>query len=318
MRKLRISTFLGLVGTIHGLDILYSENNGSPYCANFSTFTTDLDHFSFDDRKIDIRVITDDRFYEPGGPVLFYTGNEGAIELFCENTGFQREAGEELKAKIIFMEHRYYGKSIPDNNNTFLTAEQALADYADYLDQLKRNTDVGPVIALGGSYGGMLAAYIRLKYPNIIAGSIAASAPVKFFPGQFDCRGFYRVTTRTFDNTPAGEVCADNIRDSWAVIKQIGSHMVGKKLLSDTFRTCKVITDTAQLTDFLTEVWGSLAMMDYPYPTNFMGDVPGWPVNKACEHLDKKYGQMDLLDAVHQGKVSKPGIKPQSFAGMGI
>ena len=114
MRKLRISTFLGLVGTIHGLDILYSENNGSPYCANFSTFTTDLDHFSFDDRKIDIRVITDDRFYEPGGPVLFYTGNEGAIELFCENTGFQREAGEELKAKIIFMEHRYYGKSIQD------------------------------------------------------------------------------------------------------------------------------------------------------------------------------------------------------------
>ena len=248
MRKLRISTFLGLVGTIHGLDILYSENYGSPYCANFSTFTTDLDHFSFDDRKIDIRVITDDRFYEPDGPVLFYTGNEGAIELFCENTGFQREAGEELKAKIIFMEHRYYGKSIPDNNNTFLTAEQALADYADYLDQLKRNTDVGPVIALGGSYGGMLAAYIRLKYPNIIAGSIAASAPVKFFPGQFDCRGFYRVTTRTFANTPAGEVCADNIRDSWAVIKQIGSHMVGKKLLSDTFRTCKVITDTAQTT----------------------------------------------------------------------
>ena len=59
----------------------------------------------------------------------------------------------------------------------------------------------------------------------------------------------------------------------------------------------------SQLTDFLTDVWGSLAMMDYPYPTNFMGDVPGWPVNKACEHLDKKYGQMDLLDAVHQGKV---------------
>ena len=90
MRKLRISTFLALVGAISGLDILYSENNGSPYCANFSTFTTDLDHFSFDDRKIDIRVITDDRFYESGGPVLFYTGNEGAIELFCENTGFQR------------------------------------------------------------------------------------------------------------------------------------------------------------------------------------------------------------------------------------
>jgi lysosomal Pro-X carboxypeptidase len=145
----------------------------------------------------------------------------------------------------------------------------------------------------------MLAAYIRIKYPNLIAGSIAGSAPVKFFPGQFDCRGFYRVTTRTFENTPAGKVCADNIRDSWAVINQIGSHMVGKKLLSDTFNTCKVITDTAQLTGFLENVWGSLAMMDYPYPTNFMGNVPGWPVSVACESLNKTYGQLELLDAIH-------------------
>lgn len=152
-----------LVGQIFALDILLSENEGSDYCSNITTFTTDLDHFSFDDRKTDIRVITDDRFYQPGGPVLFYTGNEGAIELFCENTGFQREAAEQLGAKVVFMEHRYYGKSVPDKKMTYLSAEQALADFADYLDNLKRTENVGPVVALGGSYGGMLAAYIRIK-----------------------------------------------------------------------------------------------------------------------------------------------------------
>ena len=152
-----------LVGQIFALDILLSENEGSDYCSNITTFTTDLDHFSFDDRKTDIRVITDDRFYQPGGPVLFYTGNEGAIELFCENTGFQREAAEQLGAKVVFMEHRYYGKSVPDKKMTYLSAEQALADFADYLDNLKRTENVGPIVALGGSYGGMLAAYIRIK-----------------------------------------------------------------------------------------------------------------------------------------------------------
>jgi len=263
-----------------------------------------LDHFSFDNRKTKIRVITDDRFYKPGGPVLFYTGNEGKIELFCENTGFQREAAEKMGAKVVFMEHRYYGESVPDKKFEFLSAEQALADFAHYLDNLKATSDVGPVIALGGSYGGMLAAYIRIKYPNLVAGAIAASAPVKFFPGQFDCRGFYRVTTRTFSETPAGQVCADNIRNSWSVIQMIGGHMVGKKLLSDTFKTCKVITDTAQVTDFLEGVWGSLAMMDYPYPTDFMGNVPAWPVTEACKHLDKSYSQMELLGAIHQGMCS--------------
>ena len=83
--------------------------------------------------------------------------------MFCENTGFQREAAEQLGAKVVFMEHRYYGKSVPDKKMTYLSAEQALADFADYLDNLKKTENVGPVIALGGSYGGMLAAYIRIK-----------------------------------------------------------------------------------------------------------------------------------------------------------
>ena len=73
-----------------------------------------------------------------------------------------KKAAMELGAKIIFMEHRYYGKSIPDGNMTFLSAEQALADYAQCITQLKAD-GFGPVIAFGGSYGGMLAAYIRIK-----------------------------------------------------------------------------------------------------------------------------------------------------------
>ena len=48
-----------------------------------------------------------------------------------------RKAGKELNAKLVFMEHRYYGKSIPDDKNLYLSAEQALADYAEYLVHLK-------------------------------------------------------------------------------------------------------------------------------------------------------------------------------------
>lgn len=56
----------------------------------------------------------------------------------------------------------------------YLTAEQALADFAVFLDWYKANTLGGaagsPVVAFGGSYGGMLAAWMRIKYPNAIAG----------------------------------------------------------------------------------------------------------------------------------------------------
>jgi len=55
----------------------------------------------------------------------------------------------------------------------YLSSEQALADFADYLTYLKESTKGlanSPVIAFGGSYGGMLAAWFRTKYPHICDG----------------------------------------------------------------------------------------------------------------------------------------------------
>lgn len=64
------------------------------------------------------------------------------------------------------MQHRYYGESMPYGSTevayqnattlSYLTAEQALADFAVFITNLKQNlsAEASPVVLFGGSYGG--------------------------------------------------------------------------------------------------------------------------------------------------------------------
>lgn len=59
-------------------------------------------------------------------------------------------------------------------NLGYLTSQQALADYVDLIEYFKSDPRMknSPVIAFGGSYGGMLSAWFRMKYPHIVQGYV--------------------------------------------------------------------------------------------------------------------------------------------------
>lgn len=172
------------------------------------------------------RYLTNDTYSkgDRNSPIFFYAGNEGDIELFAENTGFMWEIAEEFEASLVFAEHRYYGKSLPFGNLSFtapeysgyLTSEQALADYAQLLVE-RVNLKQRPVIVFGGSYGGMLAAWFRIKYPHLVTGAIAASAPILQF--ITDCNRFNTIVSNVF--TVGQGNCSQNIRETWNVIKLV-------------------------------------------------------------------------------------------------
>mmetsp|Transcript_28628 Transcript_28628/g.45936 ORF Transcript_28628/g.45936 Transcript_28628/m.45936 type:complete len:562 (-) Transcript_28628:158-1843(-) len=103
----------------------------------------------------------------------------------------------------------------------YLTSEQAMADYATLIREIKDeiNSPEAPVIVFGGSYGGMLATWMRLKYPGSVDGAVAGSAPIWSFVGEHpavDPGAFAKGVTR--DATAAGGAspsCAANIRHAW-------------------------------------------------------------------------------------------------------
>ncbi|KRY29399.1 Lysosomal Pro-X carboxypeptidase [Trichinella spiralis] len=278
-----------------------------------------VDHFSFENSDtFRLRyLINTENWNSDGGPIFFYCGNEGSVEGFAENTGFMWENAKDFGAMVVFAEHRYYGKSLPFGNESSsnlgkLNSEQAMADYAVLINWLKTNitgAKSSAVIAFGGSYGGMLAAWMRTKYPHLVDGAIAASAPVAQFSGMTVCSSFSDITTEVYRN--ASPSCALSIKRSWPIIRKWGKTAEGRLDLAKMFRLCNETQFTSkknvtQLVNWLTDIYGTLAMVNYPYATEFLKPVPAWPVKAsdedsvACQFLnDTEVGETELLHRIY-------------------
>jgi len=277
-------------------------------------FDQQVDHFHFfsqspqTDTFKQRYLVQDDWWLEGRGPIFFYAGNEGDIVGFWNNTGFVFEIAPTFKALVIFAEHRYYGKSLPFGKMSFehpyvdlLTTEQALADYAVLISELKQqlNATSCPVIAFGGSYGGMLSAYMRFRYPNIIAGSIAASAPILGVTNLTPRHWFFQDVTNDFDGTAKG--CKAAVVQAFSTVQQLfNAGSAGLQNVSLAFNTCSILqaSDYRHLVGWARNAFTVLAMMDYPYPTDFLAPLPGFPVLEACKRLLAANQSVGALAAV--------------------
>nr|CAB3265132.1 lysosomal Pro-X carboxypeptidase [Phallusia mammillata] len=264
-------------------------------------FEQKLDHYNPTiDATFQQRYFVSDQYFVKDGPIFFYPGNEGAIELFINNTGFMWDIAPSFNALVVFAEHRYYGKSTPNDISlkvspksvhkfVQLSADQAMADFAVLLTHIKATVGNGnnPIIAFGGSYGGMLAAWMRIKYGHIVDGAIAASAPVHYFPGHVDCGAYDAVVTKDFARVTNGKECVNNIHHVWKTVTDTGSQPGGLQKLSSIFHTCKPLKKASKLSDWISDTFGNLAMVDYPYPNNFLNPLPAFPINVTCQHLSQ-------------------------------
>jgi lysosomal Pro-X carboxypeptidase len=86
-------------------------------------------------------------------------------------------------------------------------------DYVVFLKFIKQTYCSNcPIVAFGGSYAGMLASWMRIKYPNIIDMAHAASAPIYYFQNRknFDPEIFYQIVTKNYLIHSVG--CSNAIR----------------------------------------------------------------------------------------------------------
>ncbi|XP_023485204.1 dipeptidyl peptidase 2 isoform X3 [Equus caballus] len=187
-----------------------------------------LDHFNFErfgNKTFLQRYLVSEKFWKRGeGPIFFYTGNEGDVWSFANNSGFILELAAQQAALVIFAEHDFESQS---------------------------------------------------------------------------------------------SKCAQGVRDAFRQIKDLflqGAY----DTVSQEFGTCQLLSspkDLTQLFGFARNAFTVLAMMDYPYPTDFIGHLPANPIKVGCAQLLSESQRIRGLRAL-AGRVSRHPAPSFSHPGL--
>lgn len=173
--------------------------------------TQPVDHFGANEATWQQAFFTNSEHWTGTGPVFLYIGGEGPLSSASVVSNFVVDWLPEVHGLLFALEHRYYGchnasscpftpgtTSSPAEQMKYLTTEQALADLASFHDYALSAYGVPngvPWVAIGGSYPGMLAAFVRATYPERFVASVASSAPVH---GVLDFTGFQDAIARGY------------------------------------------------------------------------------------------------------------------------
>ncbi|KAL2507473.1 Serine carboxypeptidase S28 family protein [Forsythia ovata] len=133
-------------------------------------YTQTIDHFNYGPQSyatFQQRYVINFKYW--GGsnsPIFAYLGAEEQIDFDLQSIGFLSTNARHFSALQVYIEHRYYGESIPFgtmeqamndiSTRGYFNSAQAIADYAEVLIHIKDKFSAqnSPIIVFGGSYGG--------------------------------------------------------------------------------------------------------------------------------------------------------------------
>eukprot|EP01101_Sappina_pedata_P013183 TRINITY_DN9464_c0_g1_i2.p1 TRINITY_DN9464_c0_g1~~TRINITY_DN9464_c0_g1_i2.p1 ORF type:complete len:484 (-),score=146.34 TRINITY_DN9464_c0_g1_i2:76-1527(-) len=224
-------------------------------------FTQRLDHFNAQDQRVwKQKYFVNETFYKAGtnAPIFLLIGGEGPISPGYVTSYMMSTYAQKYGALQFGLEHRFYGESAPlpdlsTDNLKYLSSQQALADAALFIQSMKEKYNPSsPVIIFGGSYPGNLAAWFRLKYPHIVIGSVASSAPVQATLDFFQYLDVVDLSLTYFSGTD----CDATIAAATKVVESMLQTTAGRAQLKTDFNLCGPITSWDDASTFIQ------AMMD--------------------------------------------------------
>ncbi|KAG7319587.1 hypothetical protein KOW79_016730 [Hemibagrus wyckioides] len=167
---------------------------------------------------------------------------------------------EKHGALLVALEHRFYGSSINAgglelSNLQYLSSQQALADLAafhSFITQKYGLTDKNIWISFGGSYAGALSAWFRGKFPHLVYGAVASSAPVQ---AKLDFSAYNKVVGHSLTEESVGGSyeCLNSVRKAFVALE--AALLGGREMMVvKDFRCCDVPRSPEDFTELVQNV----------------------------------------------------------------
>ncbi|XP_052819166.1 thymus-specific serine protease-like [Mya arenaria] len=217
-------------------------------------------------------------------PVFLFIGGEGTLTSRDVEIGEMYNLGKANKALLLGVEHRFYGASLNDDGLQleelqYLSSQQALADLATFVHFIRSEYGIPestPWICFGGSYPGALSAWFRLKYPQLVAGAVASSAPVR---AVTNFEGYNDVVAKSLSNPVVGgsPECLDAVRTAFSVIDSMIDNGKTDQLKED-FLSCNHLMMKEDQVQFVTNLAGNIMGV-----VQYNNEIPGQNISHVCD-----------------------------------
>lgn len=113
-----------------------------------------------------------------------------------------------------------FQRSISTENLKYLSVEQSLADLAHFIRNIRSDKSLnatGGVVMAGGSYAGTMVTWFRQKYPHLVDGVWASSAPLNAKLDFFE----YKEVVGTSFKSIGGDKCVQRLSNSFHSINEL-------------------------------------------------------------------------------------------------
>ena len=277
-------------------------------------FTQKVDHFDGTNPSTwQQQYFVNDTFFskDADAPILLCMGGEGppldgSSVVASVHCSVANNMAEELGALMLALQHRYYGcqsnmtacpvktfDSTPAIKNplVFLSSRQALGDMAAFHSFIVEKYGLSASnkwVTFGGSYPGMMAAWSRLKFPQLIHASISSSAPVH---AKTEMKEYNDMVAYAYSVELVGgsQACADAIAKGHASILSMFASDAGRSKVASAFHldSADWLKDKANQASF-----AGYGVASFPSQSNDpLCSDPACNVEKICKIMvNETYG----------------------------